>query len=145
MLFRSTASKEFPSVVPIIDEYVKLSERASHDQIPLTYPSPRKDHRKNGGMHLFDMLRDKGLFPSNSDLSEFAGRVLPGIARRRFDKMSRGDIAARIIEHLETKDQHTREQLEVSMRDAMASGSAKGADRKSFFSAWEKIIKGIEL
>jgi hypothetical protein len=94
-------------------------------------------------MHLFDLLREPRLFPSNLDLSEFAARVLPNMSRKRFDKMSRGDIAARIIEYLETRDPHTRERLEASMRDAMTSGSH--ADRQSFLSQWEKIIKGIEL
>jgi hypothetical protein len=96
-------------------------------------------------MHLFDMLRDKRLFNSNSDLADFAGRVLPSMSRHRFDKMSRGDIAARIIEYLETRDRNTREQLEASMRTAMATGVEKPADRKSFLSQWEKIIKGIEF
>jgi hypothetical protein len=96
-------------------------------------------------MHLFDMLREKKLFKSNSDLADFAGRVLPSMSRHRFDKMSRGDIAARIIEYLETRDLRTREELEASMRAAMSSGVDKPAERKSFLSQWERIIKGIEF
>ena len=75
--------------------------------------------RESRDMLLFDRLREKKLFPSNSELAEFAGNILPGIKGNRFDKMSRGDIAARVIEYLETKDPRTREALEASMRDAM--------------------------
>jgi len=64
---------------------------------------------------------------------------------RRFDKMSRGEIVAKIIEYVETRDAKTRHDLEASMRDAMISGTDKNSDRKSFLSKWEKIIKGIEL
>jgi hypothetical protein len=59
--------------------------------------------------------------------------------------MSRGDIAARIIEYLETRDRRTREQLESSMRAAVESGTERASDRRSFLSQWEKIIKGIEF
>ena len=97
-------------------------------------------------MHLFDLLREKRLFASNTDLASFAAKVLPGIKGNRFDKMSRGDIAARIIEFLETKDSSTRRELEASMREAMDSTiSGRAVDRRSFVSKWEKIIKGIEL
>jgi len=133
-----------------MDEYLRLAEGADTE----TSSTLRKGQLKSGyskkgesaPMHLFDMLRDKRLFPSNSDLSDFAGRVLPGMSRTRFEKVSRADIAARIIEYLETKDRRTRDELESSMKEAMASsGTGKSADRKSFFSRWEKIIKGIEL
>ena len=39
----------------------------------------------------------------------------------------------------------TRDELEASMREAMKTGAKKPADRKSFLSKWEKIIKGVEL
>jgi hypothetical protein len=145
VMLRSVASREYPSLVPLIDEYVKLAERSATDvqATPGTKASKRPTSREE--MHLFDLLRERKLFPSNSDLSEFAGNILPGIQRRRFDKMSRGDIAARIIEHLETKDRRTREALEASMREAMRSSPTKPAERQSFLSKWEKIIKGMQL
>jgi hypothetical protein len=145
--FRSAASKEFPAVVPILDAYLTFAERADTDVVEggVRGRSKSQTRTPTSSMHLFDMLRDKRLFPSNSDLSEFAGRVLPGMSRYRYDKMSRSDIAARIIEYLETKDRKTRNGLEVSMREAMLSTPEKSADRRSFFSKWEKIIKGIEL
>lgn len=145
-MLRSVASREYPSLVPLIDEYVKLAERSATDVHAPGHPAARRSvgaHRED--MHLFDLLRERKLFPSNADLSEFAGRILPGIQRHRFDKMSRGDIAARIIEHLETKDRSTREELEASMREAMKSGSPRPTERQSFLSKWEKIIKGIQL
>ncbi len=147
MIFRSVASKEYPSLIPVMDAYLRLAEKADTNVSPVERRQSRSKEARRGdpAMHLFDMLRDKRLFPSNSDLSNFAARVLPGMSRTRFDKMSRGDIAARVIEYLETKDRHTRDELEASMREAMLSGSDKATDRKSFFTAWEKIIKGIEL
>lgn len=145
--FRSIASRQYPALVPIMDEYLRLAEK-SDTEIVLEGSRPKsKTTRKSesDSMHLFDMLRDKRLFPQNSDLADFAGKILPDMGRHRFDKMSRGDIAARIIEYLETKDRRTRQGLEASMREAMTSGAEKAVDRKGFFTKWEKIIKGIEL
>jgi hypothetical protein len=126
-----------------------LAERLETAEFSPTGPGPalRKDRKATSDqMHLFDLLREKRFFASNSDLANFAGKVLPGIKGNRFDKMSRGDIAARIIEFLETKDARTRRDLEVSMREAMNStNSGRAVDRKSFVSKWEKIIKGIQL
>lgn len=151
--FRQVASRSYPAIVPLIDEYIRFAE-ASATEVP-----PRrsvKASKKVGvglgtnaaspQMHLFDLLRERRLFPANADLSHFAARVLPNMNAYRFDKMSRGDIAGRIIEYLETLEPGTREQLEVSMRQAMSSPStAKPTDRKSFFSTWEKIIKGTQF
>lgn len=146
VMLRSVASREYPTLTPLVDEYIRLAERSSVDNLPEMAPRrPRRRQPNPGGMHLFDLLREKKLFPSNSDLSEFAGRILPGIKRNRFDKMSRGDIAARVIEYLETKDRRTREELERSMREAMKSEHAKPTERQSFLSKWENIIKGTHL
>ncbi|HEV2495261.1 MAG TPA: hypothetical protein VG204_19560 [Terriglobia bacterium] len=148
VMLRSLASKEYPDLAPLIDQYVRLAERSALD-ISTGVPSGMRvsalRRTKVGEMHLFDLLREKKLFPSNSDLAEFAGKILPGIKGNRFDKMSRGDIAARVIEHLETKDRRTREELETSMREAMEPAHAKPIERQSFLSKWEKIIKGTKL
>lgn len=146
MMFRSIASREYPALVSLMDEYLRIAENADVDGPAngINQSKAGKEKHEAKSMHLFDMLRDKKLFPSNSDLSEFAGRVLPGMSRSRFEKVSRADIAARIIEYLETKERRTREELEASMRGAM-TGTTKASDRKSFFSQWEKIIKGIQL
>ena len=145
MIFRSIASRDYPTLVPIMDEYLRLAESSDVERsADILGPGRGKGRLDATSMHLFDMLRDKKLFPSNSDLSEFAGRVLPGMSRARFEKVSRADIAARIIEYLETKDLRTREELEASMRSAIIV-SPKASDRKSFFSQWEKIIKGTQL
>jgi hypothetical protein len=145
--FRSIAARDYPSVVPVIEAYLDLTERARTDIQPAATSSRKRGSKRTtpGEMHLFDLLRERQLFPSNSDLAEFAMRVLPNMTSRRFDKMSRGDIAGRIIEHLESRDPRTREALEASMRDAMKSGRQRPADRRSFLSQWEKIIKGIDL
>lgn len=142
--FHRIARRDYPAIAPIIDEYIQLAERSDTD-VPSRGAKSRSPKTQPGEMHLFDLLREKRLFPSNADLSQFAARVLPNMSARRFDKMSRGDIAGRIIEYLETLDRGTREQLEASMRSAMHSPAEKAADRKSFFSTWENIIKGIEF
>lgn len=146
-MFRSIASRQYPSLLPIVEEYLRLAERSETDTIPasLTHKSRLTRSSGLGQMHLFDLLRQRRLFSSNADLANFAAKVLPGIKGNRFDKMSRGDIAARIIEYLETKDLRTRRELESSMREAMRVDSADGLDRQSFVSKWEKIIKGIQL
>ena len=146
--FRSTAVKEYPSLVPLIDGYLQFAERADTDVVPARLGGNSARHptaSESMPMHLFDLLRDRRAFPSNSDLSDFAGRILPNMTRKRFDKMSRGEIVAKIIEYVETLDLKTRRDLEASMRDAMRSGAGKTADRRSFLSKWERIIKGIQL
>src|SRR5262249_10362029 len=117
--------REYISLVPLIDEYLMFAERADTDVLPRPSANPSR-HSRNADpshMHLFDLLRDKRAFPSNSDLSEFAGRIIPSMTRKRFDKMSRAEIVAKIIEYVETKDPKTRQDLEASMRDAMTSGA----------------------
>jgi hypothetical protein len=139
--FRDIARRENPSLVPLIDEYVALADRSDTD-VRLR-PTVRRSRARP--MHLFDLLREKTFFPQNLDLATFASRVLPHLRTYRFDKMSRSDIAARIIEHIEESDPGTRDALELSMRDALAAMSgrpSKESERKSFLSQWEKIIKG---
>jgi hypothetical protein len=138
-----------PLLVPIIEEYLRLAENSD---TPVIEPSAKKraagKQRAAAEMHLFDLLREKKLFPQNLDLARFAGRVAPAMRTYSFDKMSRSDIAARVIEFLESRDPRTREKLEDSMREALGSlttGQSKDSDRRSFLSKWEKIIKGIEL
>jgi hypothetical protein len=142
--FRDLARRDYAALTSLIDEYILMADRASTNVL---LPSKNVSSRSQapGEMHLFDLLRDKRLFPSNAELSDFAGRIFPKMVRRRFDKMSRGDIAARIIEYLETRNPRTRQTLETSMREAITAGSVKTSDRKSFFSKWERIIKGTEL
>src|ERR1035437_3771514 len=123
MIFRSVASKDYPVFVPLMDAYLRLADNADTNVNPIITPGSKRAsaNSEQAPMHLFDMLRDKKLFPSNSDLSEFAGRILPGMSRARFEKVSRADIAARIIEYLETKDRNTRDQLEASMRNDIST------------------------
>lgn len=150
VIFRSVASREYPSLVPIIEEYLRLAERADTG-VPVATGHNSKRPVKNARasaeqMHLFDLLRDKKLFPSNSDLSGFAARVIPTMTTlTRWEKMSRGEIVAKIIEYVETRDARTRQALEASMREALTSGAEKPSARRSFFSKWEQIIKGTHF
>jgi hypothetical protein len=147
--FRSVASREYPVLVHLIDEYIRLAERSDTDVIAAIGANSKRPKRSSAGavqMHLFDLLRDKKLFPSNSDLSGFAARIIPGMTTlTRWEKMSRGEIVVKIIEYVETRDLKTRRALEASMRDALISSPDKPSDRRSFFSKWEQIIKGTHL
>ena len=140
---RNLATHEAPSFVPIVEAYLRLAENS---ETSAKLPSSQK---VKGGdvehMHLFDLLREKKFFPTNLDLAEFASRVIPHMRTYRWDKMSRSDIAARVIEYLEQSG--TRDKLERSMREAFSQldRAAKPSERMSFFSEWERIIKGIEL
>jgi hypothetical protein len=133
--------------VNLIDDYIRLAEESDTDALLPGFSKKPKPTRKGdpSQMHLFDLLRSKKLFPSNSILADFAARIMPNMRVYRWDKMSRADIASRVIEYLEDRDPRTREQLESSMREAMTSPTPKTTDRKSFLSQWEKIIKGIPL
>ncbi|MGH6980805.1 MAG: hypothetical protein ACREFC_06325, partial [Stellaceae bacterium] len=73
---------------------------------------------------------------------------VPHMRTYRFDKMSRSDIAARIIEYIEDSGPGTREALEASMREALGAigkRPPKDAERQSFISEWENIIKGRRI
>jgi hypothetical protein len=144
--FRSIAKRELPSLVPVIEALINLSESAETEVEDVAPTSPSRI--KPSQMHLFDLLREKKFFPQNLDLATFASRVMPHMRPYRFDKMSRSDIAARIVEHIEESDPSKRAKLEKSMRQALSSMTKKPPkeiDRRSFLSRWEKIIKGLEL
>ncbi len=156
--FLDISSKEFPALTGIIHEYIRLAEKADTDieckSRPSTfarsfaYLETTKLGNSKLEMHLFDLLRSKKLFATNADLAEFAQRILPKMAPRRFDKMSRGDIAARIIVYLEGRKPEKRQRLERAMREALvllSSPSRKKTSKRTFFQQWEKIIKGTEF
>jgi hypothetical protein len=136
---RRVAARDYPSLLPVIDEFAKANT-------PLLLPSRGKVTRGSiHPTHLFDLLRDDRLFPSNAALAQFATRILPKMYGYRFDKMARSDIVARIIEYLETIPTARREKLEASMRQSLDNGAKTVKDRSSFISKWEQIIKNIEL
>jgi hypothetical protein len=147
--FRKLAMRENPSLVRMIEGYIDLavnSETRAGVDASSTSAAPKRG--RGAQMHLFDLLREKTFFPLNSDLAQFAARVVPGMRTYSFDKMARSDIAARIIEYIEGSDPRARAALEASMREALFSikkGPTKKLDRRSFLSKWERIIKGLEL
>lgn len=145
VLLRSSATKDYPAFVPLIDEYVRLADKAAIDLSSTERRSGARSPGPSDEMHLFDLLREKKLFPSNAELAEFAEKILPGIKGNRFDKMSRADIAARMVEYIESKDPGTRRELVASMREAMKPHRTRPTERQSFLSKWEKIIKGTQL
>ena len=122
---RNLAAKDYPGLVPLINGSVALARRSELDfspdgkQLRIRKGAPRKSVPASD-MHLFDLLQRSEAVPSNQDLSEFAARILPGMSRSRFSKVSIGDIATRIIEYLETLEPGTRHKLEVSMCGRLA-------------------------
>ena len=127
--FLERADFDFPGLTKIIEEYIRLAERGECDvkdklgrrdtYLHSRFLGSASAFNSKFEMHLFDLLRSKKLFTTNTELAEFAKRILPKMERRRFDKMSRGDIAVRIIEHLEARKPETRRRLEKSMREAL--------------------------
>ena len=144
-MFLDAARRGVPSMFPVIEaciEMVESAPRGTRGKSVSIGPSQIGIYPER--LHLFDLLRSRDLFPSNADLALFAARVVPKMTRKRFGKMSRSDIAVRIIDYLETLDLDKRRRLEDSMRKAIDSISA-GLEGKpeSFFLQWEKIIKAI--
>jgi hypothetical protein len=141
------ASEGYVHLIPILKGCEELLRRFGPEiNRPVgSYRLPVRNRYKDSE-HLFDLLRSKEYFPTNLELAQFASHILPDMSAKRFDKMSRADIAARIIEYLETFDPRTRKKAEYSMRTALMRlpASEKGIDQ-SFFSQWQRIIKGIEL
>jgi hypothetical protein len=143
LAFREIAYLEHHALVPVIEVYLRLAQRSETE----VEPKIPRVVKRGKSLHLFDLLREKKFFPHNLDLARFATRVLPELRANRFGKMSRSEIAAKMIEYLESRDPRTRQALEESMREALATLGArppKDVERRSFLSKWEKIIKGAE-
>jgi hypothetical protein len=143
---RNRALLEMPSMVPVIEAYLNMAERWESEGFP---PAEPMNPSRLPKVHLFDLLREEKFFPQNLDLAKFASRVLPKLRAFRFDKMSRTDIAGRIIEHIEKSDPEKRKRLEKSMREALTALSNKPdktsrKDIDTFLSRWERIIKGVD-
>ena len=143
MRFRHLARHGFADLVPVIEGCIKMIGRRKMP--PETALRSAEMPQRSSSEHLFDLLRSKKHFPTNSRLAEFATRILPGITRKRYDKMSRADIAGQIIEYIESFPARKRERLESLIRDAIKSPDRQaGEQQESFFSKWEKVIKGLE-
>lgn len=143
MRFRHLARHGFADLLPVIEGCIKMIRRRTMP--PETTVAPAQPSQRYPSEHLFDLLRSKEHFPTNSRLAEFATRILPGITRKRYDKMSRADIAGQIIEYIESFPARKRERLESLIRDAIRVPDGKaGEQQESFFSKWEKVIKGLE-
>ena len=137
------AEDQHPSLVPIIKCYIELAERSTSN-----YTSHMEKTRKTATSrqkHLFDLLRAKEFFPQTLDLARFAARIIPEIPTSRFSKISREEIAAKIIVYIEGKGPSARRELEMSMRNALSELGDQprpAVERQSFLSKWERIIKG---
>lgn len=145
--FLRLAQRENPAMVKLIEGYLDLAT-ASETDAGLPEIDRSNKRTKVSKAHLFDLLREKKFFPRNSNLAQFAARVLPGMRAYSFEKMARSDIAARIVEYVEESDPRKRVALEQSMRTALTSMQnepPKSTERKNFLSKWERIIKGLEL
>lgn len=156
--FYDQVHNHFPAYVKLVRDFIDLAEISETGVTDKLLSNPRSleslgnfKGTKNpaiGDVHLFDLLRSKTLFPSNMHLADFAARILPNMTRTRFAKVSRADIAARIIEYLEDKEPARRQRLEQSMREAISEvGSKRPAKSKTetFFRQWEQIIRGSHI
>lgn len=141
--FRQFARRGYPDLLPVLDGCLRMMRHSNRPVVGSTLlPSTRRSRQE----HLFDLLRSKDHFPTNSALASFATRILPGITRKRFDKMSKADIAGQIIEYIEKFPARKQEQLSSLIRESIASklDSRSAGEQDSFFSKWESIIKGLE-
>ena len=148
--FLDMAHMDFSGFEKLIREYCRLAKiSTSHvtDRLKNSRgrSGPRLFYEQEllSKPHLFDLLRSKEIFSTNAELAEFAMKILPSMTSRRFDKMSRADIAGRIVEFIERSKPRKRELLEKSMRDALVDFGQRGggARRQSFFRKWESIVK----
>lgn len=150
--FLKIAECDFPAFKPTIKTLITLTKKTSSEVSYRLKSNTQNfnrftvDNASKKHSHLFDLLRSKELFATNSELANFAKRVLPSISNKRFDKMSRGDIATRIIEYIEGHKK--KDLLEKTMRDALVSMSDYPTDnqkKQTFFRKWEDIVKGSDF
>ena len=145
--FQRIAERQYPELVPVIKAYIYLVQLSYAEMPKPQSPGkpPEKRRKKVDERPLFDLFRDRGFFSTNSELVKFALGVAPDMKHYRFDKMSRGAIAFKLVEHLEKLPNHTRARLEISMREAMDAAPDKSEDRQIYVSKWERIIKGLAI
>ena len=151
--FRTIAERQYPALAPLVAACIHLAQQ-SDLAIALEGPSPRPAKAKKmtsaqsapqAQAPLFDLFKDKNLFPKNSDLINFAMRAVPNMKEYRFDKMSRGDIAHRLVEQIRSLSPQARDSLEASVREAVSHSPELGKEVRSFVSKWSSIIRDMAL
>ncbi len=152
--FLASARRGFPGVVPVVEAYIEMLNATSGSQSARSKvgepygerTSLTAGHTPENQENLSDLLCSKTLFPTNKDLINFAIQVLPDMPKRRYDKMSRCEIVEKICHYLDKLNSRKRMRLERAMRKAIEIMSAEEErEVDSFFSQWERIIKGIDL
>lgn len=145
--FRTIAERQYPALAPLVDACIHLAQESGL-AIAFEGPAPRPTKARRAPQTrtpLFDLFKDRRLFPKNSDLATFALRAIPDMKEYRFDKMSRGDIALRLTEHIEKLGPKARDALETSMRNALSHPPEADDGSRSFVSKWTNIIKEMPL
>jgi len=154
--FLASARRGFPCVVPVVEACIKMlnstaatSSSDASAQLGQNQDRPGiscQNQWSKSRPRLSDLLLSRTLFSTNKDLIRFATRVLPDMPDRRYDKMSRTEIVRRICDYLDELNSRKRHRLEAAMRKAIDIISAEEERQvDSFFSQWERIIKGIDL
>ncbi len=151
--FKTIADRQYPALGPLVAACIYLAQQ-SNLAIAFEGPTPRVAKAKKTSSiqsapqaqaPLFELFKDKNLFPKNSDLASFAMRAVPGMKEQRFDKMSRGDIAHRLAERIQGLSPQARDSLEASVREAVSHSPELGTETRSFVSKWASIIRDMAL
>ena len=145
--FQTVAKRQYPSLAPLVAACIHLAQDANLKiSVEGTdrFVIKKRSIAANRG-DLLSILRDPKLFPRNSDLSRLATRLMPNMHAYRFDKMSRGEIALRVLQYLESTDQKTRSQLESALRDAAELPPETEDQRQGFVARWENVIRDMKV
>lgn len=154
--FKTIAERQYPALAPLVSACIYLVQQSDmkiaaegldlkgsgKEESRHTEPSRNPEPISSD---LSSLFMSQELFPRNNDLATFALRLMPDMRSYRFDKMSRGEIASRLVQHVERLDSKKRIQLETALREAVSALGEKSADTRSFVSKWENIIKSIKL
>lgn len=163
LYFQRIAERQYPALAPLVAACIHLAQ-ASDMEIAVEGPEPSRQLVKQESnskvppralfigtndtfsFNMTMMLSDEKLFPKNTDLIRLAARLLPDMHPYRFDKMSRGSIINKIVDHMAALPIKKRTKIEIALRQAAdATENDPPATSSSFFTRWEGIIKKMEL
>jgi hypothetical protein len=143
--FAALARQDFPSMEPVIEacaQMAGMNRGKKPDWSPVKSESSPGRVSKERSAELLPLFVSREIFPTSTDLGDFAERILPGINKKRMSKISREKGARRILEYLARESPEKRDRLERAMLQAIERMRASGSpERQGFFAQWEKIVK----
>lgn len=159
--FGRMATRSYPALADLVDAALRMGdqgrESAPVDQVrsaaeeSTELPQAERSgaaqarvRQRNIGSKLEMLLSSRSLFPTNDELVQFAMRTVPGMSRSGLAGKGRSFVVRRIVAQIAKLDPERREEISRALQQAV-DGYAHGAfaDPQSFFSQWEKIIKGM--